>query len=246
VLRSGHAVGRQTATVRQPLRIVNLVFPDLTQLDLAGPAQVFSHVPGVEQHFVWHRIEPVPTDAGHAVLPTTTFADAPPADVLFVPGGQGAFAMFEDDTVLEFLRRQAAGARFVTSVCTGSFTLAAAGLLTGRRATTHWAWFDLLRRFGVVPVRERVVRDGSVITGAGVTSGIDFALTLTAELAGPEVARSRQLTLEYAPEPPFDAGGPTRPDADPDVVSRTAAAMVERWGPAVTRAAARLGRPLEQ
>jgi len=220
--------------------MVYLVFPNLTQLDLAGPAQVFSHLPGVEQHFVWHRIEPVPSDAGYSILPTTTFAAAPQADILFVPGGQGAFEMFEDEVVLEFLRRQAAGARFVTSVCTGSFTLAAAGLLTGRRATTHWAWFDLLPRVGVIPVRERVVQDGNVITGAGVTSGIDFALTVTAMLVGDGMAKSRQLTLEYVPEPPFDAGGPDRPDADPALVARTVSAMNTRWGPAVTRAAGKL------
>jgi cyclohexyl-isocyanide hydratase len=231
---------RQTGAMVVPLRIVNVVFPNLTLLDLAGPAQIFSRVPGVEQHFAWHRVEPVPTDAGHSILPTTTLAEAPQADVLFVPGGQGAFEMFEDDAILDFLRRQAPGARYVTSVCTGSFTLAAAGLLAGRRATTHWAWFDLLAQLGAIPVRQRVVRDGNVITGAGVTSGIDFALTLTAELAGTEISKSRQLTLEYAPEPPFDAGGPDRPDADADLVAGTIAAMADRWGPAITRAAARL------
>ena len=221
--------------------IVNLVFPNVTQLDLAGPAQVFSHLPDVEQHFVWHRVEPVPSDAGYSILPTATFDHVPQADVLFVPGGQGAFEVLEDEVVLDFLRQQASGARYVTSVCTGSFTLAAAGLLVGRRATTHWAWFDLLPRLGVIPVRQRVVRDGNLITGAGVTSGIDFALTLAAELAGPEMAKSRQLTLEYAPEPPFDAGGPDRPDAAPGLVEETIAAMADRWGPAVTLAAARLG-----
>ena len=223
-----------------PVKIVNLVFPNLTQLDLAGPAQVFSHIPGVEQHFVWHRIEPVPTDAGYAILPTTTFAEAPQADVLFVPGGAGAFEVFDDDVVMQFLRTQAPGARYLTSVCTGSFTLAAAGLLRGRRATTHWAWFDLLPKLGVIPVRERVVRDGNVITGAGVTSGIDFALTVIADLGGAELAKKRQLTLEYAPAPPFDAGGPNRPDADPNLVTDTTTAMAHLFGPAILRATARL------
>ncbi|MBM9467490.1 DJ-1/PfpI family protein [Nakamurella leprariae] len=227
----------------EPLRIVHLLFPDLTALDLAGPAQVFSHLPGVEQSFAWHRIESIPTDAGFAVLPTTTFTEASPADVVFVPGGEGAFALLEDEVALDFLRRQAVGATLVTSVCTGSFVLAGAGLLTGRRATTHWAWFDLLPLLGVVPVRERVVRDGTVITGAGVTSGIDFALTVTAQLAGVDVARGRQLTLEYAPQPPFDAGGPDRPDADPRQVAAARVAMAARWGPAVTRAAQRLRLP---
>lgn len=227
-----------------PIKIVSLVFPNLTLLDLAGPAQVFSHVPDVEQHFVWHRLEPVQSDAGFCVLPTSTFADAPQADVVFVPGGLGAFEMFEDEVVLEFLRTQAPGARYLTSVCTGAFTLAAAGLLVGRRATTHWAWFDLLPQLGVVPVRERVVRDGNVITGAGVTSGIDFALTVTAELVGGDVAKGRQLTLEYSPAPPFDAGTPTRPDADAQLAAETIAAMTDQMGPLVARAAAKLNRQL--
>lgn len=224
----------------RPIKIVSLVFPNLTLLDLVGPAQVFSHVAGVEQYFVWHRLEPVHSDAGLPVLPTVTFADVPQADVVFVPGGLGAFEMFDDEVVLEFLRSQAPGARYVTSVCTGAFTLAAAGLLAGRRATTHWAWFDLLPQLGVVPVRQRVVRDGNVITGAGVTSGIDFALTVIAELAGGDVAKSRQLTLEYAPAPPFDAGGPDRPDADPQLVATTIAAMAAQMGPGLDRAAAKL------
>lgn len=238
--RTAH--GCQTRFMSEPFVIVYLMFPNLTLLDLAGPAQVFSHLPHVEQHFVWHRLEPVPSDAGHAVLPTTTIDKAPQADLLFVPGGEGAFELFDDDIVLEFLRRQARGARYLTSVCTGVFPLAAAGLLTGRRVTTHWAWWDLLHHFDVVPVHERVVRDGSVVTGAGVTSGIDFALTVAAEIAGADVAKSRQLTLEYAPQPPFDAGAPDRPDADPEQVSRAVSAMRARWEPAVTAAAERVRR----
>ncbi len=222
------------------LTVVCLVFPDLTLLDLAGPAQVFSHVPGVEQAFVWHRLEPLQSDAGVAVLPTATFSDVPQADVVLVPGGLGVFELLDDDVILEFLRSQAPGARYVTSVCTGAFALAAAGLLIGRRATTHWAWLDLLPRLGVTPVRERVVRDGKVITGAGVTSGIDFALTVIADLAGDETAKGRQLTLEYSPEPPFDAGSPGRPDADPAQVRATVEAMARQVGPALDRAAARL------
>lgn len=226
--------------MNQPVRIVCLLFPHVTQLDLTGPAEVFARLPDVELDLVWHRVEPVPTDAGFAIVPTRALADAPQADVLFVPGGQGAFDLLDDEVVLDFLRRQAAGARYVTSVCTGSFALAAAGLLTGRRATSHWASLDLLQEFGVTPVAERVVRDGEVITGAGVSSGIDFALTLAADLCGPEVAKRVQLSIEYDPRPPFDAGGPSRPDADPAQVAETIAAIRHSREPAIARAAARV------
>jgi cyclohexyl-isocyanide hydratase len=226
----------------EPLRFVCLVFPNVTQLDLTGPAQVFSRLPGVELHYVWHRIEPVATDSGFAILPTTTVADAPPADILFIPGGQGAFELFDDEVMLDFVRRQAGGARYVTSVCTGSFVLAAAGLLSGRRATSHWGSLALLERFGAIPTSERVVRDGSVMTGAGVSSGIDFALTLAAELFGPDVAKQVQLTIEYDPQPPFDAGSPARPDADPAQVEAAIATAEASRGPLVDRAVARLAR----
>jgi cyclohexyl-isocyanide hydratase len=223
-----------------PIRIVCLLFPHVTQLDLTGPAQVFSRLPDVELHLVWHRIEPVPTDAGFSILPTTTLADAPQADVLFVPGGRGAFELFEDAVMLDFIRHQAVGARYVTSVCTGSFTLAAAGLLTGRRATSHWASLPLLERFGAIPTSERVVRDGTIVTGAGVTSGIDFALTLSAELWGTDVAKRVQLMIEYDPQPPFDAGSPSRPDADPARVAEETSAAAAARGPLIDRAVARL------
>lgn len=225
-----------------PVRVVSVVFPNVTQLDLTGPAQVFARLPDTELHVLWHRVEPVGTDAGFAIVPTATLADAPQADILFVPGGQGAFELFEDAVMLDFLRRQAAGARYVTSVCTGSFTLAAAGLLAGRRATSHWGSLELLARLGAIPTAGRVVRDGPVITGAGVSAGIDFALTVAAELFGDAVARSVQLAIEYDPAPPFDAGAPGRPEADPDEVARTVAAMTRFRGPMVDAAAARLAR----
>ncbi len=224
------------------LRIVALLFPNVTQLDLTGPAQVFSRLPDAELHLVWHRIEPVPTDSGFSILPTTTLDDAPQADVLFVPGGQGAFDLFDDEVVLEFLRRQASGARYVTSVCTGSFTLAAAGLLTGRRATSHWGSLPMLAELGAIPVAERVVIDGDVVTGAGVSSGIDFALTLAAEVFDADTARRVQLMIEYDPQPPFDAGSPRRPEADPAEVDRVTAAARATRGPLVDRAAHRLAR----
>ncbi|ACU37060.1 DJ-1/PfpI family protein [Actinosynnema mirum] len=221
-------------------RFLCLLFPNVTQLDLTGPAQVFSRLPGAEVELAWHDLSPVPTDAGFSIVPTTTLADAGQADVLFVLGGQGAFELFEDEVALEFLRRQAAGARFVTSVCTGSFTLAAAGLLTGRRATSHWGSLPLLAGLGAVPVAERVVRDGNVVTGAGVSSGVDFALSLAAELFGDAEAKRVQLMIEYDPRPPFDAGGPTRPDVDPDEVAAITARLAAARGPLVARAAERL------
>lgn len=195
------------------LQVVVLLFPNVTQLDFTGPAQVFSRLPGTSVHLAWHDTEPVQTDCGWSIVPTTTLADCPQGDVLFVPGGEGAFAIFDDPGALAFLRTQAAGARWVTSVCTGSFALAAAGLLSERRATSHWASLEMLEEFGVVPVAERVVTDGNVITGAGVTSGIDFALHLAALEFGDEVAKKVQLTLEYDPAPPFGHGSPRTADA---------------------------------
>ncbi|KZE88607.1 DJ-1/PfpI family protein [Microbacterium sp. TNHR37B] len=198
-----------------PVTFVSLVFPRITQLDLTGPVEVFSRLPGAVSHLAWHRVEPVPTDAGFSILPTVSFADAPQADVLMVPGGQGAFDLLDDPDALAFVRRQAEGARYVTSVCTGSFVLGAAGLLRGRRATTHWASHPLLELLGAVPVEARVVRDGSLITGGGVTSGIDFALTVAAEVFDAPTARAVQLAMEYDPQPPFDAGTPSGADVDP-------------------------------
>ncbi|WP_449406847.1 DJ-1/PfpI family protein [Microbacterium betulae] len=223
-----------------PVRFVALLFPQVTQLDLTGPVQLFSRLPDAAVDLVWHRIEPVGTDSGFSILPTTTFADAPQADVLMVPGGQGAFDLMDDAEAIDFVRSQAAGARYVTSVCTGSFVLGAAGLLRGRRATTHWGSHALLELLGAVPEHARVVRDGDLITGGGVTSGIDFALSVAAEVYGPQVARRVQLAMEYDPQPPFDAGSPSRPEADQDQVAQTIADARRTREPLVARAAARL------
>jgi cyclohexyl-isocyanide hydratase len=226
--------------VSAPLQIVALLFPNVTQLDLTGPAQVFARLPDAEVHFAWRDREPVPTDSGFSIVPTTTLTEAPQADLLFVPGGSGAFDLFEDDAALDFIADQAAGARFVTSVCTGSFALGAAGLLSSKRATSHWASLHMLEAFGAVPVSERVVRDDPVITGAGVSSGIDFALTVAAELHGDSVAREIQLFIEYDPAPPFDAGSPFRPEADQQAVKDRIATVTEHRSPMVAAAAARL------
>lgn len=220
---------------------VAIAFPGITQLDLTGPAQVFAQLPGATMDVAWHRIEPIATNAGFSILPSTTFESAPAADVLMIPGGQGALELMGDAVALEFVRRQAAGARYVTSVCTGAFVLGAAGLLRGRRATTHWASHSLLGLLGAVPEQGRVVRDGNLITGGGVTSGIDFGLAVAAEIYGPEVAKRVQLAIEYDPQPPFAAGSPASPDADASLVASMSAAMEDLRGPMVSRAAARLG-----
>jgi cyclohexyl-isocyanide hydratase len=199
-----------------------LVFPRVQQLDLTGPFEVFASWPEARVHLVWKSREVVTSSTGLALTPTTTFDQCPPLDVICVPGGVGVNALMSDEETLAFVRAQAKGARFVTSVCTGALVLGAAGLLRGRRATTHWASHDLLKAFGAQPVEARVVRDGGLLTGGGVTAGIDFALTLLAEIAGREVAEAIQLNLEYAPEPPFASGSPAT--ARPEVVSRVRAA----------------------
>jgi cyclohexyl-isocyanide hydratase len=190
------------------MHIVMLLYPGLTQLDLTGPHEVFSRVPDTKISLAWKTAEPVADGGGLTILPTVTLDHCAPADILFVPGGPGQLALMEDEAVLGFLRRQAERARYVTSVCTGSLILGAAGLLTGHRATCHWLSLDQLTAFGAEPVAERVVIDGDRITGAGVTSGIDFALTLVAELQGERMARMIQLSMEYDPAPPFDGGSP--------------------------------------
>jgi cyclohexyl-isocyanide hydratase len=194
----------------EPIQIGILLYPNVTQLDATGPAQVLSRVPGAKMHMIWKTRDPVPTDAGFSIVPTTTFADCPQLDVICVPGGGGQVEVMVDAEALEFLRKQAAKARYVTSVCTGSLILGAAGLLKGYKSACHWAWRDMLKDFGAIAVAERVVRDRNRISGGGVTAGIDFGLTVAAELAGDEVAKSIQLVLEYDPQPPFDSGSPEK------------------------------------
>jgi cyclohexyl-isocyanide hydratase len=185
-----------------------LIFPRLTQLDMTGPYEVLARVPNTKVHLVAHSMAPVTTDRGMQIVPTITFADCPQLDLVMVPGGPGQQDLMEDAVVLDFLRKQAAGAKYVTSVCTGSLVLGAAGLLKGKRATSHWAALEHLKPLGATPVSEKVVMDGNIITGAGVTSGIDFALAVAAVLEGEEVARQIQLQIEYDPSPPFNSGSP--------------------------------------
>jgi cyclohexyl-isocyanide hydratase len=192
---------------------VFVLFPNVTRLDFTGPLQVLHRLPGAATHIAAKTLVPVPSDCGLALVPTTTFAECPQADLLCVPGGFGVSGAMADAETVAFVRAQGANARFVTSVCTGAFVLGAAGLLRGKRATTHWAYRHLLPEVGAVREDARVVRDGNVFTGGGVTAGIDFAFTVMAEIAGPDTAQSIQLALEYDPHPPFDAGGPDRAPA---------------------------------
>lgn len=222
-------------------RIGLLLFPNITQLDLTGPYEVFTKIPGAEVRLVWKTRDPVAAGGGMRLIPDTTFADCPQLDLICVPGGAGMNALLTDTETLDFLHSQAKGARYVTSVCTGALVLGAAGLLRGRRATTHWMSHDMLAAFGAIPTKGRVVIDGNVVTGGGVTAGIDFALAVAAEIAGEEVAKAIQLGLEYDPHPPFDAGHPDR--AEPALVARATAAAAARQAEreaAVGRAAAAL------
>jgi len=222
-------------------RIGLLLFPRMTQLDLTGPFEVFAKLPGAEVLLLWKTLQPVEAETGLRMLPHATLRDCPPLDVVCVPGGPGVSALMEDGEVLDWLRGQAQSVRYVTSVCTGSLVLGAAGLLRGKRATSHWASRDLLAKFGAIPTPGRVVRDGNLFTGGGVTAGIDFALTAVAEMAGLKTAQEIQLQIEYAPDPPFDAGLPET--APPDVVAAVRArglAMRQAREALVQRAAARL------
>ena len=226
-----------------PFRIGMLLFPRLTQLDLTGPYEILARLPGAEMHLLWKSLDPVRADSGLAILPTTTLDACPPLDLICVPGGGGVNDLLDDAAVLDFLRRTARDVRYVTSVCTGSLALGAAGLLSGRRAACHWMSRDLLRAFGAEPVAERVVVDGNLITGGGVTAGIDFALRVVAEIAGQAAAEAIQLGVEYDPHPPFDAGSPDRaPDAVREMVLQRGAARQRDREERVGRAAKVLGR----
>src|SRR4051795_9138978 len=225
-----------------PFHIGLLVFPAITQLDMTGPYEVFISLPDTRVLSVWSRGEPVAAGGGMLLTPTVTFAECPQLDLICVPGGAGMNALLNDAETLDFIRGQAKGARYVTSVCTGALVLGAAGLLKGKRAATHWMSREMLAAFGAIPVAERVVVDGNVITGGGVTAGIDFALTVAAEAFGADLAKSIQLGIEYDPHPPFNSGSPERADAA--LVAQVRASAAQRQSErqaAVDRAAARLG-----
>jgi cyclohexyl-isocyanide hydratase len=218
-----------------------LIFPAVTQLDATGPAQVLARTPGATLHMIWKTRDPVKTDAGFSIVPTTTFAECPQLDVICIPGGAGQIDLMNDAETLAFVAAQGAKARYVTSVCTGSLVLGAAGLLNGYKSACHWASRDLLTAFGAIPVAERVVRDRNRLSGGGVTAGIDFGLTLLAELAGDEVAQSVQLGLEYDPQPPFQSGSPEKAGAERTArVRAQMEKMIARRQEANARAAARV------
>lgn len=218
-----------------------LLFPALTQLDLTGPYEVFVRAPDTQVHLIWKNLDLVISDRGMAIQPTTTFNTCPKLDVICVPGGPGQINLMEDEEVLSFIRTQSKQARLVTSVCTGSLVLGAAGLLEGYKATTHWASLDQLALLGAEPVNERVVRDRNRITGAGVTSGIDFALTVVSEIYGADIAQNIQLHMEYDPAPPFASGSPrTASKEQLKKAQEQAAPFIEKRRQATLKAAARL------
>ncbi|MBO9728089.1 MAG: DJ-1/PfpI family protein [Chitinophaga sp.] len=192
----------------QKLKVGMLLFPELTILDFTGPYDVFIKAPCFEVLIIGATRAPIRAEGGLTLQPDIAMADCPQLDIIFVPGGRGINALLTDQPVLQFLREQAVKAKYITSVCTGALVLAAAGLLDGYKATTHWRSLELLRMFGVETIEERVVRDRNRITGGGVTAGIDFGLQLTAIIGGEELAKVVQLQLEYNPEPPFRAGSP--------------------------------------
>jgi cyclohexyl-isocyanide hydratase len=196
------------------LQIGIVLFPRVTQLDFTGPLQVFSSVPGAQVHLIWKRIESVASDSVMMITPTVSFADCPQLDVICVPGGIGTDDMVNDEEMLAFLKKQAEGAKYITSVCTGSLVLGAAGLLKGYRATTHWSAMEGLAPFGAIPTKTRVCTDRNRVTGGGVTAGIDFALTLVSQICDRKTAEAIQLRLEYNPAPPFNAGSPDTAPAD--------------------------------
>ena len=200
-----------------PLEVGMLLYPGLTLLDLIGPATVLSWFSNI--HLVWKTKDLVYSDTGFGIQPTATFETCPrELDILFVPGGFGQPQHMNDDEVLAFLAARAPQSKYLTSVCSGSLLLGAAGLLKGYKATSHWATRDALSTFGAEPVEARVVVDRNRITGGGVTAGIDFGLVLLAKLRGEEAAKLTQLAMEYDPEPPFDSGSPKT--ADPAIVQQ--------------------------
>ncbi len=207
------------------MNITFLLFPNLTQLDFTGPLQVLSRLPGAQVALAAKSLAPVPTDTALTLNPTHDFKSCPPADLLCIPGGFGIDDAMRDAATIAFVREQAAGAKYITSVCTGAFILGAAGLLNGKKATTHWAYHDALPEVGATPVKARYVRDGNLFTGGGVTAGIDFAFAIAAEIAGEDAAKAIQLGLEYDPAPPFHAGVPDKAAAP------TLAAQQARYAP---------------
>lgn len=225
----------------QRFRIVEVLYPGLTQLDFTGPHTIFSRLPGAEAIVASEPGGPIESDGGLTFAGTVRMAEIDRCDLLFFPGGLAATEVINDEAFMGQAMRLAMSARYLTSVCTGSLILGAAGLLKGKRAACHWAWRHLLPLFGAIADPARVVRDGNVITGGGVTAGIDFALSVAAEIAGETAAQALQLNLEYAPAPPFNAGRPETAPADVlAIVEKRMAAMLGPRTAQAQQAAARL------
>jgi len=222
------------------LQIGMLLYPGMYALDLVGPYAFLAGLPNVETHLLWKTLDPVPTINGMRLVPTSLVSACPrQLDVLFVPGGTpGTIALMQDNEVLDFLADRGERARYITSVCTGSLILGAAGLLRGYKATSHWHKRDLLPLFGAVPVQDRIVEDRNRITGGGVTSGIDFGLVLASRLRGGDAAKLQQLINEYDPQPPFEAGTPSK--AGPQLTAQ--ANQIFAAGYEQSRAAALIAR----
>jgi cyclohexyl-isocyanide hydratase len=222
-----------------PFRIVEAIYPGMTQLDFTAPHTVFSRIPNTETIVASEAGGPIESEGGLVFAGTRRLAEIDRCDLIFFPGGLAVTVAINNAAFMAQARRLAAGARYLTSVCTGSLVLAAAGLLTGKRAACHWAWRDMLTLFGAIPDADRVVRDGNIITGGGVTAGMDFALVVAAELAGAPFAQALQLALEYAPAPPFDSGRPETapPEILAEVRSRMAAIMPKHLAEAQAAAA---------
>src|SRR3974377_1584693 len=210
-----------------PLNIGFVIFPDLMQLDFTGPLQVLSRLPQSAIHIIAKSASPVASDCGLSLVPAHTFANCPPLDLICIPGGsEGVCGIINNRKTIEFVRQQAGAAKYITAVCTGTFVLGVAGLLKGRRATTDWAYTYLLPLVGATYEKARVVKDGNVITGGGVTAGIDFGLSVAAEIAGETTARRIQLGIEYDPAPPFDSG---HPDKAPTLKSELLSARYDKF-----------------
>lgn len=224
------------------LQIGSLLFEGLDQIDLTGPFEILSRMPNSTYRLYGKTTDTVRDIRGLRLAADALLADAPQLDVLHIPGGYGQEMLMEDEEVLSWVRRQAAGAKCVLSVCTGALICGAAGLLKGRRATTHWSAFELLPIFGAIPVNQRVVADGNMVFAAGVTAGIDGGLRVAADLRGDEAAQTIQLYMQYAPEPPFNAGTPeTAPASVVSVARKNARAITEQRRETAQRVAARLG-----
>ncbi|MEA2933394.1 MAG: cyclohexyl-isocyanide hydratase [Variibacter sp.] len=229
--------------MNESLQIGLLLFPKITQLDLTGPFEALARIPRAKVHLIWKKIEPVVSDVGLSIMPTTILAECPPLDVICVPGGPGQIDLMDDIEVIDFVRSQGLQARYVTSVCTGALVLGAAGLLDGYEATTHWASMDNLAHFGAKAVKKRIVIDRNRITGGGITAGIDFGLYLASVLTDQKTAEKIQLFMEYDPEPPFTAGSPdTAPSAVVNELRTFITPMLERRMAATLRAAERMPR----